>query len=127
MKNENGRSMVEMLGVLALIGVLSVMGIYGYTFAMRKHRANEIMQTATMLTIMAHAANRGDGDCIKLSDSNLTQKVAGVDLEMVANAENNSVCIKISGIEDQSEVDALCELVQISGPCGAGDCSDCDD
>ena len=38
---ERGRSMVEMLGVLAVIGVLTVGGIYGYTFAMSKHKANE--------------------------------------------------------------------------------------
>ncbi|MBQ3695372.1 MAG: hypothetical protein II938_00150 [Alphaproteobacteria bacterium] len=38
---ESGRSMVEMLGVLAIIGVLSVGGIAGYTMAMNKHRANE--------------------------------------------------------------------------------------
>ena len=42
MKNESGRSMVEMLGVLAIIGVLSVGGIAGYTMAMNKYRANEI-------------------------------------------------------------------------------------
>ena len=35
-KNEDGRSMVEMLGVLAIIGVLSVAGISGYSMAMRK-------------------------------------------------------------------------------------------
>ena len=29
-KNQNGRSMIEMLGVLAIIGVLSVGGIAGY-------------------------------------------------------------------------------------------------
>ena len=40
-QNEQGRSMVEMLGVLAIIGVLSVGGIAGYTSAMNKHRANE--------------------------------------------------------------------------------------
>ncbi|MBQ9090116.1 MAG: hypothetical protein IJY58_03615 [Alphaproteobacteria bacterium] len=40
---ETGRSMVEMLGVLAVIGVLSIGGIYGYTFAMDKYRANDIV------------------------------------------------------------------------------------
>ena len=29
--NESGRSMIEMLGVLAIIGVLSVGGIAGYS------------------------------------------------------------------------------------------------
>ena len=32
--NESGRSMVEMLGVLAIIGVLSVGGVAGYHYAM---------------------------------------------------------------------------------------------
>ena len=41
-KNESGRSMVEMLGVLAIIGVLSIGGIAGYTMSMRKHRANQV-------------------------------------------------------------------------------------
>lgn len=42
LKQETGRSMVEMLGVLAVIGVLSVGGISGYTLAMNKHRANSV-------------------------------------------------------------------------------------
>ena len=42
-KAEHGRSMVEMLGVLAVIGVLSIGGIAGYTFAMNKYRSNQIL------------------------------------------------------------------------------------
>jgi len=38
-----GRSMVEMLGVLAIIGVLSVGAIAGYSHAMGKYRANRII------------------------------------------------------------------------------------
>ena len=42
-KNEqSGRSMVEMLGVLAIIGVLSVGGIAGYSKAMTKFKINKI-------------------------------------------------------------------------------------
>ena len=37
---QSGRSMVEMLGVLAIIGVLSVGGIAGYSKAMFKHKMN---------------------------------------------------------------------------------------
>ena len=61
MNNENGRSMVEMLGVLAIIGVLSVAGIAGYTIAMRKHKANEIAEAISMLAIAAKTANGGSG------------------------------------------------------------------
>ena len=37
-KSQSGRSMVEMLGVLAIIGVLSVGGIAGYSKAMEKFK-----------------------------------------------------------------------------------------
>ena len=53
MNNENGRSMVEMLGVLAIIGVLSVAGIAGYSMAMRKYKANEITNAISMMAIYA--------------------------------------------------------------------------
>ena len=36
----SGRSMIEMLGVLAIIGVLSVGGIAGYYKAMEKFKQN---------------------------------------------------------------------------------------
>jgi len=38
---ELGRSMVEMLGVLAVIGLLSIIGVSGYKKAMLHHYANE--------------------------------------------------------------------------------------
>ena len=40
---ETGRSMVEMLGVLAVTGVLSIGGIMGYSYGMDKYRANETL------------------------------------------------------------------------------------
>ena len=47
--NETGRSMVEMLGVLAVIGVLSVGGIMGYKFGMMKYRVNEIINELNII------------------------------------------------------------------------------
>ena len=47
--NEQGRSMVEMLGVLAIIGVLSAGGLAGYSKAMFKHKLNSTMDQITML------------------------------------------------------------------------------
>ena len=41
--NENGRSMIEMLEVLTIIGVLSIGGIRGYSKAMDKHRLNTLV------------------------------------------------------------------------------------
>ena len=51
-EKESGRSMVEMLGVLAIIGVLSVGGIAGYTTAINKHRANQILNGASVRAIV---------------------------------------------------------------------------
>ena len=62
--NETGRSMVEMLGVLAIIGVLSVGGIAGYNMAMTRYRANEVLNTATMMSMMAKSAEGGKGAAI---------------------------------------------------------------
>ena len=44
-----GRSMVEMLGVLAIIGVLSVGAIAGYSKAMTKYKLNKHMESFNML------------------------------------------------------------------------------
>ena len=45
----SGRSMVEMLGVLAIIGVLSVGAISGYSKAMMKYRLNKQAEAFNML------------------------------------------------------------------------------
>ena len=52
-KLEQGRSMTEMLGVLAIIGTLSISGIAGYTYAMNKHRANEIISSVSKMAMTA--------------------------------------------------------------------------
>ncbi len=44
-----GRSMIEMLGVLAIIGVLSVGGIAGYSKAMEKFKLNKAVSEYSML------------------------------------------------------------------------------
>ncbi len=51
--NESGRSMVEMLGVLAIMWVLSIGGISGYTAAMNTQRANDTVTHALRLATLA--------------------------------------------------------------------------
>ena len=61
-RSQKGRSMVEMLGVLAIVGVLSVGGVYGYGVAMKKHKANELLHQASMLaTTISAQAMTNDG------------------------------------------------------------------
>ena len=67
-KNQNGRSMVEVLGVLAIVGVLSVGGISGYHYAMNKYRANEVLDDVNMRMIdIAQQVYRNQAE-IGLSD-----------------------------------------------------------
>ncbi len=70
--NESGRSMVEMLGVLAIIGVLSIGGIAGYTMAMNRYRANEVIDAASKLAIMAMTGNGGVGQDIGTATAQVT-------------------------------------------------------
>ena len=48
--NQTGRSMIEMLGVLAIIGVLSTAGIAGYTKAMASYRAKKLADQVQLVT-----------------------------------------------------------------------------
>ena len=67
--SQRGRSMVEMLGVLAIVGVLSVGGVYGYGVASKKIKANNALHQASMLatTVSAYALS---------NDGNLPSSVA---------------------------------------------------
>ena len=51
-KTQSGRSMIEMLGVLAIIGVLSIAALSGFSYAMNRHKANE-----TIHDVMLRATN----------------------------------------------------------------------
>lgn len=77
-KSESGRSMVEMLAVLAIIGVLSIGGIAGYVIAMDRWRANEVLDLASKLHVIAMSKNEGQGGDADVRDLNVSlDKVAG--------------------------------------------------
>ena len=104
--NESGRSMVEMLGVLAIIGVLSVMGIAGYTQAMKKYKANELLNTASMLSVIARSANGGTGsDMANLGAAGLTSPVDTVTMSATADGS-----VTISGAKALD----LCDMIDAS-------------
>ena len=58
-QNQFGRSMIEMLGVLAIIGVLSVGGIAGYSKAMEKWKTNKVLSEYSYLIygLMEHLSD----------------------------------------------------------------------
>ena len=70
-KNEQtGRSMVEMLGVLAIIGVLSVGGISGYSKAMAKYKLTKAQDQMAMILINIRTAFASAPSYNGLSNSN---------------------------------------------------------
>lgn len=73
--NEQGRSMIEMLGVLAIVGVLSVGGIAGYSKAMAKFKTNKVIDQIntistnirTLYSSQRNYAGLNNGTAIKMA------------------------------------------------------------
>ena len=86
---ECGRSMVEMLGVLAIIGVLSVGAIAGYSKAMFKYKLNK--HAEQMNTVINAVARYVHGFSTEFRNQNLTSyfiKLGEIPVEMIR--ENNT-------------------------------------
>lgn len=132
--NESGRSMVEMLGVLAIIGVLSVGGIAGYSKAMNKYKINKTTDQVSMLVAnirtMFTSQGNYDGleastavsyglvpnDMIKKTDagafSSLTNAFAGevtivTDKARASGADAEAFVIEYSGMTEEACVAML--------------------
>ena len=106
MYTQSGRSMVEMLGVLAIIGVLSVGAISGYSKAMFKYKLNKHTEQMNTL-INAVARNVHSFDNIKQDGTSLTPyfiKMGEIPTEMVKSNDNNSV-YDIFGLKWQILID----------------------
>ena len=68
---------------LAAAGVMAVGGVAGYNMAMTRYQANEVLNTASMLAIVAMSADGGQGKKTTLAESGLPSEICNVD--MVAN------------------------------------------
>ena len=88
---QSGRSMIEMLGVLAIVGVLSVGGIAGYSKAMMQFKINktvdQISQIATAIrTAFSQQTSYGD----EYFSTELLEGI-GISSELRENAFNSSM------------------------------------
>lgn len=90
--NETGRSMIEMLGVLAIVGVLSVGGIAGYSQAMSKYKINKLVEEYNLvvqdITLWLDKINRAYGKGLEL---------------LASNDEKNNIQLASLMTENQSE------------------------
>ncbi len=63
---EKGRSIVELLGVLTVIGVVSIAGITGYRNAMQKYAANQIVGEVNLVRSEMQMAMERDSKAINM-------------------------------------------------------------
>ena len=88
-KNQTGRSMLEMLGVLAIIGILSVGSLGGYRYAINKHRANTILNDVSMRMVdIAHQVYLNQDEIGFSDDWSLTGKTGHV-MDIFLNTDQN--------------------------------------
>lgn len=79
-----GRSMVEMLGVLAIIGVLSIGGIAGYSKAMTKFKINKSMDQISTLVANIRTLYSGQRNYAGLNNA------AAISYGIIPNEMGNS-------------------------------------
>ncbi len=136
LKSQSGRSMVEMLGVLAIIGVLSVGGIAGYSLSMRRHRANQIVDLASKYALVAYGRCQqkiinGEindfSDCIgedliTFREAGLGNLPAGVDFGWLKFEYNSTRDYDLVTVSSTIDDDKLCQAVAaiVGEPCSGG-------
>ncbi len=106
-KSQSGRSMVEMLGVLAIIGVLSVGGIAGYSHSMRRHRANQIADFVAKNALIVY------GQCQqKLMDGTISVISDCYDSRISWTAENGEVGTLPAGLKAFAFTNILTDSIE---------------
>ena len=74
---QSGRSMIEMLGVLAIIGVLSVGGIAGYSKAMMQYKINKTTDQISQIVGNIRTLFSSQKNYIGLNCTNCSRSTAG--------------------------------------------------
>lgn len=110
---ESGRSMVEILAVLAIIGLLSIGGVAGYSLAVIRHRANALLNTAGQLSSMSV----GGRTYASLADAGLKAGETGVDM-----SSNEAGEIIITGLAQDSRFYSVFKTVSVGNIVGSPEC-----
>lgn len=86
---QKGRSMIEMLGVLAIVGILSVGGIAGYSKAMIKAKSSRLIAQASELVVNIRSLYVSQKDFTGLTSESLL-KTGAVPKDMLKDSTNTS-------------------------------------
>ena len=82
---ESGRSMIEMLGVLAIIGVLSVGGIAGYSQAMNKFKVSKTTDQIQTLVTNIRTLTASQKNYALVDNAVILQKMGALTDEMCSD------------------------------------------
>ena len=115
-KIQSGRSMIEMLGVLAIVGVLSAGGIAGYSMAMQSHKTNTLIEKIQLISLITRNVCKGNYTNISKDTLINTGKLKAADfqnpfggtLSVVAWSDTDYFYINGNGIP----ADPCVEIVQ---------------
>ncbi len=105
-KSQTGRSMIEMLGVLAIVGILSAGGIAGYSMAMQSHKVNTLVDKIQLISQQARILYKGD-----YVEAGLTRSKNSIDdlvnAGLIPNKDNpfgGYIDLRLSGWGDEVDI-----------------------
>ena len=114
--SELGRSLTEMLGTLAIMGILTIGGIAGFNYAMDKSKANDILDginkraialsTYTLLGTNITASSLSAEFPNKIGDSTVAVAAEGDGFNLTVSGVSDSVCDKVldTGLKMASKI-----------------------
>ena len=91
-QTQSGRSMIEMLGVLAIVGVLSAGGIAGYSMAMQSYKTSALVEKVNLIAQQGRVlyngqySNTTDGENSNTTDGKMGKKL--VSAGMITDLNN---------------------------------------
>ena len=106
---ELGRSMVEMLGTLAIMGVLTIGGIAGYRYAINKSNANTILNAVSQMAVTASTelTTQGSLTLPEWKDASGNLSISGAFGVETARYDDGAFGIIVSNMNDE-----VCERIK---------------
>lgn len=112
MKVESGRTMVEIIAVLTIMGLLSITGVLLYSIAMRHQKVDEMLNTLQLRIIEIDSAMQGKNftDTKELDKflSDFTTFVAGHTISFYASPDNKGFIARFSHLNGDTIKGGFC-------------------
>ena len=122
---QSGRSMVEMLGVLAIVGVLSIGGIAGYSKAMAKYKINKTLDQVSLIITNIRTLFGNQVSYSGLTNANaIDWEIVSADIVAAGSSQLNNAFggqIKIQATSTPESGTSVVEDCNVGGTTGIGE------